>query len=192
MDLLEQAESFKLPRFYQSKNLDKAVHMGHISKAIYCQRFDLILTLENMQKELKFFSTECRMKAKLEPQFKREAFILSSAYDEDKGIFGCVASDSCMYFWETQLSVFNPKPLKSLNAPCIQTGIWFLPKHKTWITAGKDNVIREWDIWKGSTADCLLASFEDHTKDIMDVCEIHSPLAIATASFDKTIRIFNL
>lgn len=53
-------------------------------------------------------------------------------------------------------------------------------------------MIREWDIWKGSTADCLLVSFEDHKKDIMDVCEIHSPLAIATASFDKTIRIFNL
>ena len=67
-----------------------------------------------------------------------------------------------------------------------------MPKHKTWITAGKDNVIREWDIWRGSTADCLLVSFEDHKKDIMDVCESHSPLAIATASFDKTIRIYNL
>eukprot|EP00347_Sterkiella_histriomuscorum_P016786 403351858 len=192
IDLLEQAESFKLPRFYISKQLDKAVHLGHIQKAIFCQRFDMILTMENMQKELKLYSTDCKLKIKLEPQFKREAFILSCAYDDEKGVFGCVASDSCMYFWESQLSQLNVKFLKSLNAPCIQTGIWFLPKHKTWVTAGKDNVIREWDIWKGSTADCLLVSFEDHKKDIMDVCEIHSPLAIATASFDKTIRIFNL
>lgn len=26
----------------------------------------------------------------------------------------------------------------------------------------------------------------------MDVCELHSPLSLATASFDRTIRIYNL
>ena len=36
MDLLEQAESFKLPRFYLSKTNDKAVHLGQITKSIYC------------------------------------------------------------------------------------------------------------------------------------------------------------
>jgi hypothetical protein len=54
-----------------------------------------------MQKELKLFTSECKVKFKLEPLFKREAFILSGSYDDEKGIFGCVASDSCMYFWET-------------------------------------------------------------------------------------------
>ena len=101
MDLLEQAESFKLPRFYLSKVHDKAVHLGHIQKAIYSQRFDMIVVMENMQKELKLYSQDCTLRHKLEPQFKREAFILSCAYDDEKGVFGCVASDSCMYFWES-------------------------------------------------------------------------------------------
>jgi len=136
--------------------------------------------------------TDCKLKTRMEPSFKREAFILSGSYDDERSVFGCVSSDSCMYFWESQNMQLNLKFLKSLNAPCIQTGIWYLPKHKTWITAGKDNIIREWDIWMGSTADCLLASFEDHEEEIMDVCEILSPLAIATASFDRTIRIYNL
>ncbi len=57
---------------------------------------------------------------------------------------------------------------------------------------GKDNVVREWDINRGSTADCLLASFEEHEEEVMDVCEIHSPMALASASFDRTIRIYNL
>jgi len=53
-------------------------------------------------------------------------------------------------------------------------------------------VVREWDIYRGSSADCLLASFSDHEEEVMDVCEVHSPLCIATASFDRTIRIYNL
>ncbi len=81
--------------------LDKAVHIGPITKAFYCNRFDTIFTSENMQKDLKFYTPDFQLKAKVEPQFKREAFILSCAYDDDKSIFGCVASDSCMYFWES-------------------------------------------------------------------------------------------
>ncbi len=61
----------------------------------------MILAVENMQKELKIFTPECKVKMKLEPPFKREAFLLSCSYDNERGVFGCVASDSCMYFWET-------------------------------------------------------------------------------------------
>lgn len=67
MDLLEEAENIKLPRFFQLKNLDKAVHLGHISKAIYCSKFDLIFTIENMQKDLKLYTSEIKVRAKMEP-----------------------------------------------------------------------------------------------------------------------------
>lgn len=65
-------------------------------------------------------------------------------------------------------------------------------KHKTWITAGKDNVVREWDINMSGSSKCLIETYSGHENMVMDVCEIHQPLSIATASLDKTIVIYNL
>ncbi len=37
---------------------------------------------------------------------------------------------------------------KSFKTDVLQTGIWFLPFHRLWITAGADYNIRTWDISK--------------------------------------------
>jgi WD40 repeat protein len=71
--------------------------------------------------------------------------------------------------------------------------MWYLKNHKTWVTAGKDFKLYEWDIINDNKPGCkVLTKFDDHEENIMDVCEICEPLMIATASIDKTIRIYSL
>ena len=40
------------------------------------------------------------------------------------------------------------KYIKSIQTPCVQTGIWYLQYHDIWLSAGKDNRIRQWKIAK--------------------------------------------
>jgi hypothetical protein len=53
--------------------------------------------------------------------------------------------------------------------------------------------VYEWDIINENKPGCrILNKFDDHEENIMSICEIHTPLMIATASIDKTIRIYSL
>jgi WD40 repeat protein len=65
----------------------------------------------------------------------------------------------------------------------------YLKNHKTWITLGSDNIIREYDLKK---AEPLILTIEGHKRSILDVIELQHPFAIASASLDCTIRIYSL
>jgi WD40 repeat protein len=108
-----------------------------------------------MAKEIKLYTTDHKLKWRLIPPFSLESFVLSASFSEDKGIFGCVASNGFMYFWENTITL---KLFKSVQCSNIQTGIWYLPIHKTWITAGKNAskewVLREWEVTNEGGGSC--------------------------------------
>jgi len=64
-----------------------------------------------------------------------------------------------------------------------------------WLTAGKDNLIRQWKIQKFDSLpdeDLVIHQIAGHTDQVMDIIEIQVPPCIATASLDKTIRLYSM
>ena len=65
--------------------------------------------------------------------------------------------------------------VKSFKQDVLQTGIWYMPLHKLWITAGADYNIRAWDILlsdkeePGKELFCLHA----HMKQITEIVELN-------------------
>jgi WD40 repeat protein len=100
------------------------------------------------------------------------------------------------------MEVFDFKKLHTIRynhtitTPCLQIGVWYLPKHQAWLTAGKDNLLRQWFIQKAEDSyhesSQIIFEIGGHTDQIMAVTEINVPFCIATASLDKTIRFYNL
>lgn len=114
-------------------------------------------------------------------------------YSEERNIFGCVASDSRMYFWINEM---NLRFFKTINAPAIQTGIWYLKHHDCWVSGGKDNVLRQWNIEAKGSTHSQEQTFTEHGGEIMDVVEIQEPFCIAVASYNDidrgVIMLYNL
>ncbi len=77
-------------------------------------------------------------------------------------MFGCVGTDSSIHFWNYQDQKI--RYLKTLNAGSVQSRIWYLPLHKLWITAGRDYVLRSWEIMKDNP---LVNSFKVKTSQLI-------------------------
>ena len=84
----------------------------------------------------------------IKPDFKKKAYIMSFAFSEKWQIMGLTASDGRIFFYKSKDKEFVLKQLFIIDASelTIQTRIWYVEKHDAWITAGKDNVLREWTI----------------------------------------------
>ena len=146
--------------------------------------------------------------------FKREGFITSIAYDGDRGCYGVATSDGNLHFYvktKVRLEPFkcidsieaqvhfaknNPqkddgrkKKKKTLELPCTQSKIWFMPRQNLWLTAGRDFQPRHWPLNKGGG---ILQTLRIHTDEITDCVEIHTPQCIATCSLDRTIVLFDI
>jgi len=76
----------------------------------------------------------------------------------------------------------------------LQTGIWFLPIHNVWITAGSDYNIRTWliDGQEEKSVPPEGITLIAHEKQITDICELHSPKLVASCSLDGRIRLWDL
>ena len=60
-------------------------------------------------------------------------------------VYGVLCSDHTMYFYirnRGKIELFYQFNTGEVH----QTRIWFMPKHKAWLTAGKDFKIRQWNI----------------------------------------------
>lgn len=73
----------------------------------------------------------------------------------------------------------------------IQTKIWYMPKQKLWLTAGKDFKLRHWAVYLNKPGNCL-QTLELHTDLITDCVEVDNPVCIATCSLDRTIVLFDV
>ena len=90
-----------------------------------------------------------------------------------------------------------------------QSKIWYFERYKWWISAGKDNILRQWHtksqpIQLGTyyvenreelnrDPNSAIMMYEvQHPDTIMDVVEIYSPHLLVTAWMDHKIRLINL
>ncbi len=79
-EILEKAYSRKLKRYALSKTTDNTVHQNNINRVQYSPATDLLLVLEQGNKELKFYNSDCEVKHRIEPKFEEKAFIIDACY----------------------------------------------------------------------------------------------------------------
>ena len=104
------------------------------------------------------------------------------------------------------------KELHVVGAACDKvsrrTKIWYMDKYKCWVSAGEDNILRQWNTksqpiqlsiyYIENNKDLIrdpnsaLMMYEvSHPDTIMDVIEIYSPHLVATACMDHKIRLIS-
>ena len=60
-------------------------------------------------------------------------------------VYGVLCSDHTLYLYirnRGRVELFYQID----TGKCLQTKVWFMPKHKAWLTSGKDFKIRQWNI----------------------------------------------
>lgn len=74
------------------------------------------------------------------------------------------------------------------------TGIWYLPYHDLWVTAGADYNIRGWDIRMNDreASGRVIKHLDAHMRPITDLVELISPKMLASASHDGKIKLWDL
>ena len=156
-ELLEQAHSQKFIRFNESETKDHSSHEGGIQKAIFYQSLDKILLLEIKSHILKFAGSDLKKKdqidlhskevdlymaqdseedkGRLEKLRSEKYFVLSTAYNEKDEILACVCSNKTVHLLGKYKNTF--KRIKFIYTNGVQYGIWYMERHKLWITASR-------------------------------------------------------
>jgi FOG: WD40 repeat len=101
-------------------------------------------------------------------------------------------SDRRLIVWEN-----NPSKREVINKKIdvLQTGVWYLPNHKIWVTAGSDHSLYTHVIGyamdrKDNHFDGMVLS--SHKKKVTEVTEISLPKYVASCSLDGTIKLWDL
>ena len=84
----------------------------------------------------------------IKPDFKKKSFIMGMAFSNKHQILAATGSDGRLFFWISKEKSFMLRPLFIIDASelTVQQKIWYVEKHDVWLTVGKDNVLREWNI----------------------------------------------
>jgi len=128
--------------------------------------------------------------------YNKVSFIIDFALSEPLNTIAVVTSKKQIIFWEAN---YTQKLIKSSKLDVLQTGIWYLPLHKMWVTAGDDFNIRTW-IFTPSMSNGDNKRFKlnhdkmlkAHKKKIMDIVELTAPRLVASASLDGKIKLWDL
>ena len=67
-----------------------------------------------------------------------------------------------------------------------------MPKHKAWLTAGKDFKLRQWNISPIAQKHEMGEPVQLHSDMLTDCIEITNPFCVATCSLDRTIVLYDL
>ena len=138
---------------------------------------------------------------KIAVPLKVEGFITSITYHDKQMIYACASTDKHLYFYKK--GKVKMEFYRDLEATCIQSRIWYLPKQNLWLTAGIDRKLRHWSLektmsqptgdkekqQKGGLLQVLPLDFKD---DITDCIEIHFPRCVAVSSMDKSIVLYDV
>ncbi|EGR30073.1 hypothetical protein IMG5_143010 [Ichthyophthirius multifiliis] len=198
-EIIDRAYSKKTKKYQECNYKDNSNHLGLIIKAIYSPHLDAILTLEQNSSKIKFYTTDCKeveiqqKKIQLQPNFEdqQRPFILDFTIAESLNTIVIITSNRQFFLWENNLTT---KPIKNFVVDVLQTGIWYLPIQKLWISAGADYNIRTWnfdqypDQTKIKQERLMLA----HLKMITKIEELNSPRLIASSSLDGKIKLWDL
>eukprot|EP01022_Parablepharisma_sp_SALTPOND_P001157 TRINITY_DN105701_c0_g1_i1.p2 TRINITY_DN105701_c0_g1~~TRINITY_DN105701_c0_g1_i1.p2 ORF type:complete len:538 (-),score=58.24 TRINITY_DN105701_c0_g1_i1:2394-4007(-) len=234
-DMLEQAHSsqLRLPRFSEGYALDSCVHDGPIMRVQYYPSLDRVLVTEGKSHLLRFLSPDMKKKEMIdlyakdndlynkdeivdEPK-KDTYFVLAAAYNEKDQMLACTCSNKTLQIFGMYGTSF--KRVKSVQTSGLQYAIWYLEKHKAWVSASRvpekkiaskksiaDNTLTEqkadkiqgpnffndWSLSVIGPTVALIRSVHAHDAQIMDCIELRQPVAIATCSLDQTIKIWDL
>jgi len=242
-DLLEQAHAthLKLPRFNESPAIDNCVHDGPIMRVQYFPSLDRMMVTEGKSHSVKFLSPDLKHKefvdlhAKDNDLYNKDDlsedtvkeginssnyFVLSAAYNEKDQILACVCSNRSLQLFGLYGTAF--KRIKTVNSVSVQYAIWYLEKHKAWITASRipekkdgikksklpisleetiptkndkllgPNFFNDWSFNSIGPSISVIRTIKAHNAQIMDCLEIRQPPSIATCSLDQKIRIWDL
>jgi len=141
--------------------------------------------VENDTREVRLISVDNKSLNSLIPPFRQEAFVISVAWSPQEKLWGITSSDKIIYFFD---GVGQRKLDRSVLSSTIQTGIWWLPTHLCWVTAGTDFVLRQWNISTDLTEELM---YKGHEATIMDVVEIKIPKCVASCSLDRMISLWS-
>jgi len=65
-------------------------------------------------------------------------------------MIACITSDRQLFIWESKHLKY--RCVKKYRHDILQTGIWYMEQHKTWVAAGADFNIRTFS-WKDNLDD---------------------------------------
>lgn len=137
----------KFTKFGESaKPLDKSTHLNTINQCVSCTSSKVILMIEKFTKELKFYKENMVLDRKIAVPLKVEGFITSITYHDKQMIYACASTDKHLYFYKK--GKVKMEFYRDLEATCIQSRIWYLPKQNLWLTAGIDRKLRHWSLEK--------------------------------------------
>lgn len=102
--------------------------------------------IEKFAKELKFYKEDMTLERKIKVPMKKEGFITAITYNDKQMIYACASSDKHLYFYKK--GKVKMEFYRDLEAECIQTRIWYLPKQDLWLSAGIDKKLRHWSLEK--------------------------------------------
>jgi WD40 repeat protein len=184
-EIMELAQSHKSRRYQQSNLVDRSLHVGFIRHCHYAPCADLIMVVEMGAKQLRFYNTDCQVELALAPVFREPAFVLSAAYSEADQLIAIACSDKQAYLYQD--AAYNFRFLGSRDLKVLNHSLWYFPEHGVWVGSTEKHVLKHWDIKSGLE----IFSFEGHTDTIMDAVELRLPQAIATASMDGSIILWD-
>lgn len=153
-DILEQAYANHPARYSESQIMDSCIHDGPIRKLNYLNSLDRMLIIEEKTHSLKLVSPDFKKKEfidlyskEIDLYTKRDTgddkfgktkntyFILAAVYNEKDEMMAICCSNQTIQLFNKYGAVF--KRVKIINTVGVQYGVWYLEKHKAWITASK-------------------------------------------------------
>eukprot|EP00347_Sterkiella_histriomuscorum_P013983 403362615 len=176
---------------------DHVTHSSEIKQSLYSEKLNGFLTIENLQREIKIYTKDGYQKDKIPLNTnKTKIFTMAMTFSDKHSLLACLTSDCHIEIFDYTNPAFF-RFMRAIQTPCIQNGIWYLPNHDIWLSAGKDYKVHQWNVSKfeeiEQQSNFHMFSFGGHTDQIMDLVEIKIPnFCIATASLDRTIRLYNI
>lgn len=187
-EILDIAYSLKHIRFQPSLNYDKNIHTGNVKYLAYYHSLDFVGFFEQNSKVFKLVDHNMELKHQLHPEISSEAFIVTAAYSEQEALLVLVSSDRRFHRYEKDKDTFRKLELKSFQQTSkFIESLWYFEKLKMWISACKDNNLRQHNMRELDT----IITFKGHNQKIMDVVEIVKPLSLASCSLDQFVIIWN-
>ncbi|EAR91938.2 WD domain, G-beta repeat protein (macronuclear) [Tetrahymena thermophila SB210] len=203
-EIIDKAYSRKTKRYVQAKFFDNSTHSNLIKKIQFSPHNDNVIILEQSSNTLKFYTTDCQEKIinkkkiglTVPTEYNKVSFIIDFFIADSINTIGVVTSKKQLIFWENS---FSQKVLKSAKLDVLQTGIWYLPLHQIWVTAGDDFNLKTWIFTPSNSIGDNKKSKLQHDKllkahkgKIMDVVELAAPRLVASASLDGKIKLWDL
>lgn len=141
-ELLDQAHLQGFARFGESNCVDCMPHEGSVQKVAHCFLAELLLVVETKSHVVKFVGVDMQLKNAVDLYSKRlegegdgKYFVMGACYNEREEILGCACSNKTIQLFSKQGTKFTK--IKTVHTKGVQYGIWYLERHKAWITASK-------------------------------------------------------